>query len=92
MLSFLAGVIIWVLQLINLALLVYCVMTFVMPQSDLTRKAAGYVEPILDPFRKLLYRYFPKLRGMAVDFSPVAVWVAIQIIISLLNLLRRVLF
>lgn len=80
------------LQLINLVLLIYCVMTFVMPQSNLTRSVAGYVEPLLQPLRRLLYRYLPKLRGMAVDFSPLAVWVVIQVLIWVLNLLRRILF
>lgn len=90
MLSGLIGLIVLLLQIISFALLVYCVMTFVMPGSTYTQKARGFAEPILAPFRELLYKFFPKLKGMAVDFSPLAVWLAIEIIIWLLNLLRRI--
>ena len=90
MISGLIGLIILILQIISFALLVYCVMTFVMPGSVYTQKARGFAEPILSPFRELLYRIFPKLNGMALDFSPLAVWLVIEIIIWVLNLLRRI--
>lgn len=90
MLSFLIRLVIMVLQVLDFALLVYCVMSFVMPQSDLMYKLRGYVEPILDPFRKLLYRWFPKLRTTPLDFSPLAVWLLIEVAISVLRLLARI--
>lgn len=49
MISALLGIVGWVLNLLSFALLIYCVMSFVMPQSDIMRKAAGYVEPVLRP-------------------------------------------
>ena len=64
-------------------------MSFVMPGSDLMRKAASYVEPVLHPFRQLLYRYFPRLRTLPVDLSPLAVWLVIDVVTLLLNMLRR---
>ena len=30
----------------NTALLIYCIMSFIMPGSDLMRKASAYVEPV----------------------------------------------
>ena len=89
MISGLLGIIVWVLRLISTLLLIYCIMSFVMPGSDLMRKVSAYVEPVLRPFRQLLYRYFPRLRTLPVDFSPLAVWLAIDVVTLLLNLLRR---
>ena len=88
MIGFLLNLVSWALRLVSIALLVYCVMSFVMPQSDLMRKAAVYVEPVLRPFRGLLYRYFPKLRMMPVDFSPLVVWLVLDIAAWLVSLLR----
>ena len=85
----LLGIVAWLLRLANTALLIYCIMSFVMPGSDLMRKVSAYVEPVLRPFRELLYRYFPRLRTLPVDFSPLAVWLAIDVVTLLLNLLRR---
>lgn len=91
MISSLLGIVSWFLRLISTAFLVYCVMTFVMPQSNIMRTLARYVEPILNPFRQLLYRIFPKLRAMPVDFSPLLVWLVIDVLMWLINLLRYVL-
>ena len=62
MIATLLGIIAWLLRLASTVLLIYCIMSFVMPGSDLMRKAASYVEPVLHPFRQLLYRYFPRSR------------------------------
>ena len=89
MISTLLGIVAWLLRLASTLLLIYCIMSFVMPGTDLMRKVASYVEPVLRPFRELLYRYFPRLRTLPVDFSPLAVWLLIDVITLLLNLLRR---
>ncbi|MDD3335375.1 MAG: YggT family protein [Eubacteriales bacterium] len=88
--SFLIGVIIFVLQVLSFALLVYCVLSFVMPQSTVMDKARPIVEPILSPIRVFLCRLFPKLESMALDFSPLVAWLAIDIVIWLLSLLRSI--
>ena len=87
MIATLLGIIAWLLRLASTALLIYCIMSFVMPGSDLMRKAASYVEPVLHPF--LLYLYFPRLRTLPVDLSPLAVWLVIDVVTLLLNMLRR---
>ena len=80
-----------VLRLANLALIVYCIMSFVMPQSDLYRKLGSYVEPVLYPVRQKLYGWFPRLRTLPVDLSPLTLWLALDIATSLLTMLRRAL-
>lgn len=89
MISALIGVVVFLLNVLGFLLLVYCVMSFVMPDSAVMMKARTYVEPVLAPFRELLYKMIPKLQGMAVDFSPILVWLVIRVAIWLLNLLRH---
>ena len=76
------------LRLASYALLIYCVMSFVMPQSDLYRKASMYIQPVLDPIRRKLWQWFPSLRRLPVDLSPLALWLAIDILMELINALR----
>lgn len=78
-----------VLRLFSFALLVYCVMSFVAPGNDLYRKAAYYMERLLYPVRMKLYSWFPALRGLPVDLSPLAVWLLIDVAMALVNALRR---
>ena len=77
MIATLLGIIAWLLRLASTVLLIYCIMSFVMPGSDLMRKAASYVEPVLHP------------RTLPVDLSPLAVWLVIDVVTLLLNMLRR---
>jgi len=79
------------LRLLSLAMLAYCVMSFIMPGSSLYNGLASYVEPVLRPVRFRLYRWFPALRRMPVDFSPLAVWLLIDAAGWVLNLLQRLL-
>ena len=78
------------LRLASFALLVYCVMSFVAPNNDLYRKAAYYVERVLYPIRMKLWRWFPALRTLPVDISPLALWLLIDVAMALVNMLRRV--
>ena len=78
------------LRFASFALLVYCVMSFVAPNNDLYRKAAYYVERVLYPIRLKLWRWFPALRTLPVDISPLALWLLIDVAMALVNMLRRV--
>lgn len=78
------------LRLLSFALLVYCVMSFVAPGNDLYRKAAYYMERLLYPVRQKLYGWFPSLRSLPVDLSPLAVWLLIDVAMAVVNMLRRV--
>ena len=79
-----------ILRIASFVLLVYCIMSFVAPQNELYRKAAYYVERVLYPIRMKLWQWFPSLRSMPVDFSPLALWMMIDLALALLNALRRV--
>ena len=88
--SLILGLLSLALKLASLALLIYCVMSFIMPHHQLYRKAACYVEPLLHPVRMQLYRWFPALRNLPVDFSPLALWLALDIAGGLINVLRGI--
>ena len=77
------------LRIASFALLVYCVMSFVAPQNLYFRKAAYYVEQLLYPIRMRLWRWFPALRSLPVDLSPLALWLLIDVAMALVNMLRR---
>ena len=88
--GFVLGVAALVLRIASLALLIYCVMSFVMPQSSLYQRASVYIQPLLQPIRQKLWQWFPALRRMPVDFSPLGLWLLIDVAGAVLNLLRRV--
>ena len=88
--SLLLGLAGLVLHVASIALLVYCVMSFIMPQNELYRKAASYVEPVLHPIRLQLYRWFPALRSLPLDFSPLALWLLLDVAGWVINWLGRI--
>ncbi len=75
------------LRALNLGMLVYCVMSFVMPQSEWFYKLSRLIEPVLTPVRKCLYKWIPSLRSLPVDLSPLAVWLLIDVAQWILNFL-----
>ena len=91
MLSLLLGIAALALRLAGYVLFFYCIMSFLMPQSDIYRKLGSYVEPVLYPVRQKLYSWFPRLRTMPLDISPLALWLALDIATSILSMLRRAL-
>ena len=90
MIGLLLGLVALALRLANYALLAYCIMSFVMPQSDLYYKASTYIQPILDPIRQKLWQWIPALRGLPVDVSPLGLWLIIDILMWVVNFLRHV--
>ena len=88
--SLILGLLSLALKLASLALLIYCVMSFIMPHHQFYRKAACYVEPLLHPVRMQLYRWFPSLRNMPLDFSPLALWLLIDVAGWVVNWLGRI--
>ena len=78
------------LRAASLILIIYCVMSFVMPQHNLYRKASVYIRPLVDPIRQKLWRWFPSLRSLPVDLSPLGLWLVIDVAVAIVNLLRRV--
>lgn len=88
--SFIIGVIIWLLRLVSIAIIVYCVLGFVTPSSALVQKAKPYLEPVLAPFRALIEKYLPALGKLSFDMSPIAAILVIELAVLVLRLLQRI--
>ena len=81
----------WVLEVAGLVVLVYVVLKMVMPQNKYALLIGKYVEPVLKPIRALLQRTFPGLRGSVIDFSPLALFFAFNVMQWILRMLRHLL-
>ncbi len=88
--GFLLGLIIWVLGLFSLALVVYCILSFVAPESSIFIKARSFVEPILVPFRSLINKHLPTVANFKIDLSPIAAAIAIEALSLVLKLIRNI--
>lgn len=88
MLGLILGLASLALRLASYALLAYCIMSFVMPQSELYYKASRYIQPMLDPIRRKLWQWIPALRTLPVDLSPLGLWLAIDILMWIVNFMR----
>jgi uncharacterized protein YggT (Ycf19 family) len=89
--DFILGVIQFLIVVASWVLLAYVIMALIIPQNKYTLMIGRYVEPILSPIRKFLFRTFPKLGQIGIDFSPLIFYVAIQIVLWLVRLLRTLL-
>ncbi|MBP3542563.1 MAG: YggT family protein [Clostridia bacterium] len=74
------------LSLLNTAILLYCILSFVAPNSSIMDAVRPYADMILDPFRKLIYSIFPSAANSGMDFSPVLLYLAIGLVRRLLGL------
>ena len=90
-LNFIFGAILFLITIISWVLLIYVIMALIVPQNKYTVLVSRYVEPVLSPIRKLLFRVFPKLREIGMDFSPLVFYMLIQIVAWLISRLRLVL-
>ncbi len=91
LLNFIFSAVLFLLTVLSWALLVYVIMALFIPQNKYTLMVGKYVEPILSPIRKLLFRLFPKLAQIGVDFSPIVFYLLIQVVSWLVGLLRSLL-
>ena len=91
MFSMIFGILILLLRVVSAALLIYCLLSFVAPGSRLMEFLRPNMEGILYPFRRLLFKWFPALMNSPMDFSPLAVWLVIDILMQLLRMLQRAL-
>lgn len=74
------------LSLLNTAVLLYCILSFVAPNSSIMDAVRPYADMILDPFRQLIYSIFPSAQNTGVDFSPMLLYVVIGLVRRLLGL------
>jgi uncharacterized protein YggT (Ycf19 family) len=90
-LNFIFNAILFIITVVSWLVLIYVVMALIVPQNKYTLMIGRFVEPVLAPLRKFLYRVFPKLQQIGVDFSPLLFYLAIQIVSWLIRLLQRIL-
>ncbi len=76
----LIGLINTILNLYNILLLVYVILSWIRPaQNKWTDLLNRVVEPVLNPVRNFLMKNVPQLMR-TFDFSPVAVWLLISLV------------
>jgi len=90
-LNFIFNAILFLITVASWLLLIYVIMALIIPQNKYTLLIGRYIEPVLAPLRKFLYRIFPKLQGIGIDFSPLLFYFLIQIVSWLIRLLQRIL-
>lgn len=81
----------WALVLLQWALVIYVILSLVLPQNKYTQLLGKYAQSVLAPVRRLMDRYAPKLRSAGMDLSPVVLWLLIYVARWLLGLLRSIL-
>ncbi len=81
----------WALTLLQWALVLYVILSWVLPQHKYTQLLGKYAQILLAPVRKGMERYLPQLRSVGMDLSPVALWLLIAVARWLLGLLRGIL-
>lgn len=91
LLNIIFNVLIFLVRVASWLVLIYVIMTLLMPQNKYTQLAAKYAEPILTPIRAWLSKTFPKLANIHLDVSPLVLWVLVEIVIWVLGILKRIL-
>ena len=89
MLALIFSLFINVLQLVDVLLLVYCIMTFVIPNSRIVQVLGQFFSPILSSIRTVLFRIFPSLRNSMIDISPMILWFLCSVAIWVIQMLWR---
>jgi len=81
------GLISLVLRLYRLALIVYVILSWIrIPANQWTELLRRVIEPVLQPVRVFLRRKVPD-KYMVVDWSPLALWLLIEVADILLRVL-----
>ena len=91
LLNLIFNILFWALRVAGWLMLIYCLLTWVIPNNKYTQLLGKYMEPMLNPIRKLLNRLIPALGRLPLDFSPIAFWLLLRVASWLLSLLRSIL-
>lgn len=78
------------LRIMDTALFIYVILSWVAPRTQVYYMFARFVEPFLRPFRVLSNRLLGRF-ALPIDFSVIFAWIAIEILYSLLSRLYYVL-
>ncbi len=85
--SILVSLFIRLLDLYDLLLLIYVIVSWLRPaENRWTLLLRNLVEPVLNPIRAFLAKHLPQ-RAMVLDWSPVAAWVLIRVVQMVLGIL-----
>ncbi len=85
------NILFWLLNISGTVLFIYAILTFVLPNHAITQTIGRFIEPLLEPVRKLIRCYLPSLSNSALDFSPLGLWLLLKVASWLLRLLQRIL-
>ena len=85
------NIVFWALRIAGWLMLIYCFLTWIIPNNKYTQLLGKYIEPILNPIRKTLYRLIPPLGQLPLDFSPIVFWLLLRVAAWLLSILRSIL-
>ena len=67
------------LQLMSTAIFIYCILTWILPRSNIRYWMERFISPFTNPFRPLCQKIAMKL-GIPIDFSCWFAMIAIQIL------------
>ncbi len=77
----------WILVVAGWGLVIYFIAKLILPQNKYVLLVGKYVEIVLAPVRKLMYRLFPKLSNSGIDLSPVVLWLLLIVVRWILSIL-----
>ena len=69
------------------AILAYLILSLLLPNHQITQFLKGISEPVLSPVRVKLYQWFPALKNIAFDVTPIAVFFLLGILERIVSLL-----
>ena len=78
------------LRIMDTALFIYVILSWVAPRSQVYDALGRFVEPFLRPFRVLSNRLLGRF-ALPIDFSVIFAWIAIEILYNILTRLYFVL-
>ena len=91
LLRVLFNILFWVLNVSGTVLLIYAILTFILPQHRITQTIGRFMEPLLAPIRRFIQRTLPGLGNTGLDFSPVGLWLLLKAASWVLRLLQGIL-
>lgn len=77
------------IDVLKWAFVVYFFVSLLMPSSRLCYVLRSYADIILQPFRVFLRVLFPASQSWPIDFSPILLFAALQVLVWLLALLGK---
>ena len=91
LLNLIFSIIILVLTVLLWAIPILFVLKLIIPWNKYVLLAERYCNIVLSPIREWLKKTFPKLFTTGFDFSPIALWLLVQVAIWIVRLLRNIL-